>query len=159
MPSKPVLYWDADVLLSYVDAEPGRVDHIRALLTEADRGDHEIVTSMLSVTEVAFGAQEKVAGVLDDETNERIDKLWSPPSPVRLIEFHYLIAQRARDLQRERIQRQWPRLNPADAIHLASAESASATRLHTYNTNDFERWADVIGVVVEEPMSLAPGML
>ena len=55
MPSSTpsILYWDADVLLSYIEATPGRVENIRALLTEADNGEHEIVTSMLSVTEVA----------------------------------------------------------------------------------------------------------
>ena len=48
--SQRVLYWDADVLLSFIEATPGRVENIRALLAAADKGDHEIVTSMLSVT-------------------------------------------------------------------------------------------------------------
>ncbi len=159
MPDRPVLYWDACVLLSYIDATPGRVDHIRELLTEADSGRHEVVTSILSVTEVAFGAQEKAEGLLDAETDARIAKLWVPPSPVQIIEFHHLIARRARELLRERIAHGWPRLMPADAIHLATAESVGASRLHTYNVSDFERWGPVIGVTVEEPMSDAPRML
>ena len=146
-------------MLSYIEATPGRVENIRALLTEADNGEHEIVTSMLSVTEVAFAAQEKVGSLLDEVTESRIKKLWVPPSPIKLVEYHLLIAERARELLRERITRGWGRLRPADAIHLSTAENAGATRFHTYNTDDFERWAAVIGVPVEEPVSSKPQML
>jgi predicted nucleic acid-binding protein len=114
---------------------------------------------MLSVTEVAFAAQEKVGGVLDEATENRIKKLWLPPSPIKLVEYHLLIAERARELLRERITRGWSRLKPADAIHLATAESVGATHLHTYNTSDFAQWGPVIGVQVGEPVSANPQML
>ena len=96
---------------------------------------------------------------MDETTENRIKKLWLPPSPIKLVEYHMLIAERARELLRERITRGWGRLKPSDAIHLASAESVGATHLHTYNTSDFSQWGPVIGVQVEEPVSTTPQML
>ncbi len=156
-----LLYWDADVLLSYINGDEGRVEHIRALLADADKGLVNIATSTFSVTEVAFAAQEKAekaARVLEDVEDERIRKLWLPSSPIRLVEFHLLLAERSRELLRESITRGWS-LKPADAIHLASAENIGAAKLHTYNLADFERWTPVIGMPVENPTSANPQML
>jgi predicted nucleic acid-binding protein len=160
MPSsepEPV-YWDSDVLLAYVNGEDGRVENIRALLNDADRGLVQILTSTLSVTEVAFAAHEKAGGALDAEADENIRQLWLPPSPINLVEFHFRLAERSRDMIRIAVTNGW-RLKPPDAIHLATAESVGAVKLHTYNLRDFERWGGVLGMSVEEPISAKPQML
>lgn len=153
------LYWDADVLLAFINEEKGRVEHIRALLTDADNGLVSIYTSTLSVTEVAFAAHEKAQGALDAAADEAISELWQPNSPIKRVDFHLAIAQRSRDLIREAVARQWKPFKPPDAIHLATAEGIGAAKFHTYNLADFERWAPVIGMTVENPTSANPQMV
>jgi predicted nucleic acid-binding protein len=156
MPSKsePVLiYWDSCVPLAYINGEPGRVVDVRALLDEARRGLWEIVTSTYTVTEVAFAKAEKDASALVPSALSDIDKLWRPPSPIKLVEFHIGIAESARDLLREAVKRGW-RLKPGDAIHLATALDMEVVTLHTYNLQDFDRWAGALGFTVENPQPL-----
>jgi predicted nucleic acid-binding protein len=153
-----LLYWDADVFLAFVNGEDGRVNDIRGLLAEADEKRVRIVTSVLTVTEVAFATSEKLAGSLDDDIAGRIRGLWLPPSPISLVELHFGVATRSRDLIRIAVEREWS-LKPADSIHLATAESLNVTKLHTYNLADFQRWAEVLGFTVEHPVSANPGML
>ncbi len=62
MPANPqLLYWDSCVFLSYIDAEKDRVDTLETILDEVHKsgGAKKIVTSTVSIVEVAFGAQEK----------------------------------------------------------------------------------------------------
>jgi predicted nucleic acid-binding protein len=154
-----ICYWDSDVLLSYIDGVTGRVENIRSFMADADNGLITIATSMLTIVEVAFGAAEKVGGALDPGKEADIRSLWLPPSPIKLIDLHLGIAERARELIREAITRGVKMLKPADATHLASAESVGATRLHTYNLDDFDRWAPIIGATVEHPIHPAPTLL
>lgn len=57
MPANPRrIYFDANVFLAYVGNEQGRADTVQALLDEARRDEIEIVTSVLSIAEVAYGA-------------------------------------------------------------------------------------------------------
>jgi len=68
MPAElPAAYFDANVVLAYVSGEAHRAVVVRELLRQADDGRRRIYTSTLSIVEVAFGAQEKENGVLDDE--------------------------------------------------------------------------------------------
>jgi len=153
MPSKPepvLVYWDSCVPLAYINGEPGRVVDVRALLEEARKDLWEVVTSTYTVAEVAFGKAEKDAAALAPSALSDIDKLWRPPSPIKLVEFHIGIAESARDLLREAMQRGWG-LKPGDAIHLATALDMKVTTLHTYNIKDFGRWAGVLGFNVESP--------
>ena len=48
---------------------------------------------------------------------------------------------------------------PGDAIHLATAESVDAVKLHTYNLSDFARWTAVLGMTIENPVSANPQMV
>jgi predicted nucleic acid-binding protein len=132
------------------------VPDIAALLAEGDRREREIVTSTLTVTEVAFATQEKRAGALDPAVERRIDALWRPPSPVRLADFHVGIAEEARRLMREAIRHGWRRLKPGDAIHLATAVDLAADVLHTYNVDDFARWGPLLGMLIGPPEATQP---
>ncbi len=54
MPADPRrLYFDANVFLAYVGNEEGRADPVQAFLDEARRTESVIVTSVLSIAEVA----------------------------------------------------------------------------------------------------------
>ena len=60
--SGDVIYWDASVFLSCVNGETERLPTIDALREESRKGDFTIVTSTLSITEVAFAEMEQTRG-------------------------------------------------------------------------------------------------
>lgn len=52
-------YWDADVFLSYINGIESRLPILDDLLAKSSQGECRIVTSMWSITEVAYAAIEK----------------------------------------------------------------------------------------------------
>lgn len=78
----PRIYWDANVLLSYLNAIPDRLAVIDELLRRSRANEIELVTSSLSLVEVAFVRAEKDAQQLDAHVEELIDRLWAPGSHV-----------------------------------------------------------------------------
>jgi predicted nucleic acid-binding protein len=149
----PRSYWDACLFLSYINGDADRLADLETLLEAAYQGAVEIVTSTVSIVEVARGAQEQ-AGELDAVAMAKIDALWEPPSPIKLVEFHRVIATNARDLIRNGIRRGWS-LKPMDAIHLATAANAQAGELLTYDTA-LEKYADLIMLPIAQPLAGRP---
>lgn len=143
-------YWDSDVFLSYIGKVPERLSGIEAMLESAEKGEVEIITSMVTITEVAFAASEKIGRALDPATEDAISVLWGPP--IRLVEFHRLIAEDARTLIRAAMER-GERLRPMDAIHLATARRSGATEFQTYDEQLRGRIA-AVGLTVSEPTAL-----
>jgi predicted nucleic acid-binding protein len=94
------LYWDSNVFLSAINATAERLPVINAILDDCDHGEVEIYTSVLTVTEVAFAEFEKRDRLLDPQIEAKIDKLWLPPSPIRLEELSHHIANDARSMMR-----------------------------------------------------------
>lgn len=62
------VYLDANVFLAYVSGEDGRANTVEALLVAARKGELVVLTSTVSVVEVAFGAEEKAQRVLEPAT-------------------------------------------------------------------------------------------
>jgi hypothetical protein len=93
-----LIYWDADVVLSYIEEIPDRMAVLDALLDLSMRRDDptKVVTSVLSVTEVAYAQAEKGAAALDPVVLARIDDFWADREAILLAEFHDLIAREAR---------------------------------------------------------------
>jgi predicted nucleic acid-binding protein len=147
--SKARYYWDSCVLISFIEATPGRIETIAEFLEGAAAGKFDITTSVVSLTEVAFAESERAASALDPEVEARIDELWHPASPVRIYEMHELIALDARGLLRMSATRAWG-LKPIDAIHLATAKRYGATVFHTYD-GKLARWAPDVGFAIEAP--------
>jgi predicted nucleic acid-binding protein len=146
----PRFYWDSCVFLSYIHGLPDRLPDIDALLEEARKGKIEIVTSTVTVVEVAFAATEKATKILDQAVEDKISKLWLPPSPVRLIEFYELIAERARSLVRQAVPEGWS-LQAMDAIHLSSAKQIGVEAFHTYDKN-LDKYTTAMGFTIERPL-------
>ncbi len=151
-------YFDANVFLAYVSDEPDRAAIVEALLVAARKGDLVVLTSTASVVEVAFGAEEKAQRELDPVVESAIAELWHPESPVTLVEPSVLVMTEARDLIRRNLVEGGARLTPLDAVHLASAVRFRADRFFTYESanNRRTRWADLTGLVVEEPSIAQP---
>lgn len=143
-------YWDSNVFLSYINKIPERISAIEAMLDEAEQGKIEIVTSTVTITEVAFAATEKLGHALDAATEDALSALWEPP--IRLIEFHRLVAEDARSLIRAAIEK-GESLKPMDAIHLATAVRSRAAEVQTYDEQLRGR-ATTLGLLASEPTAL-----
>jgi predicted nucleic acid-binding protein len=150
MPDAPRLYWDSCVFLSYVDGLEDRLSDIEEFLRKAEAGAVEIVTSTISIVEVAFGEAERQQRALDPELEQKISSLWTLPSPVKLIEFYSLIADESKQLMRDAMVRGW-RLTGMDAIHLATARRLEVAEMHTYDDKLF-KYAEVLGIKVGPPL-------
>jgi predicted nucleic acid-binding protein len=157
MPDVPRFYWDACVFLSYVNEDEDRVGDISSLLESAGKDEIEIVTSTVSVVEVAFGAAERKQSALSEEMEAKINKLWEPASPVTLVEFHILIAEAAKGMIRSGVPAGWS-LKPMDAVHLATAQRLKVAEFHTYD-GPLKKWASRVSYSIKEPSHSAPKLL
>lgn len=149
----PMYYWDACVLLSYLEGRPDRIHDISAFLNDAENGRVSIVTSDVSIVEVAFVAHERKGG-LSVEAEAEIESLWAPGSVIQTVDFNKLIARAARRLIRESVNRGW-QLKPLDAVHLATARFMKVEHFHTYDRG-LDKYGPLLGFEVGPPR---PGQL
>jgi len=145
----PHAYTDACVLLSFINGNPERLPAIEAVLSEARQGKVRLMTSTLTIVEVAFAAAEQLGRALDPDVERKLDSLWSPGAPISLVEFSSVIASRARGIIREGLAHGWS-LKSSDAIHLASAVHWGAAHFHTYDSA-LTKYGQSTGLIVSEP--------
>ncbi|MHB1809700.1 MAG: type II toxin-antitoxin system VapC family toxin [Solirubrobacteraceae bacterium] len=145
----PRVYWDTNVLLSYLNGMGDRAPIVEELLRKARAGESEPITSTLTIAELAFAKVEKDGQMLDPEIEQAIDGLWTP-GPIKTVEFHALIARDARSLLRRGITQGWGKLKTIDAIHLATAERMGAVGFLTY-CHRLQAWDGHLGFPVGEP--------
>ena len=129
--SLPLIYWDSCVPLSYINGTEDRVQHIAPLMKRSGE-DFQIVTSVMSITEVAFAKFEQDNKLLDQEIEDKIRNLWRVGAPIKLVEVFESVAVRAQQLMRAAIEKGWS-LKPADALHLATAHQLKVKKFHTYD--------------------------
>ncbi len=153
--SPPRIYLDANVILAYIGNEAGRADIVQTLLQEARRGEIAIATSVLSIAEVSFGAHERDHG-LTEAGEAAIEELWTPASPIRLIDVTPALAGRTRTLIR-RAMGDGHGIQGADGVHLASAVMFDCELIFTYEDEAHRtRWQRVTGITVTEPYTNRP---
>jgi predicted nucleic acid-binding protein len=146
-------YWDSSVFLAWINGEEERTDVVDALLQSARKGEITVVTSVLTITEVAYATAESQYGTPSAGVLHRIDALWDPPSPVTLAEFHRLIAVDARNMMRQALPG-GRRLKPPDAIHMSTAVRSRCEEILTYDPK-WAAYAGELGVKIAEPSSAA----
>lgn len=150
------VYFDANVFLAYVGNEIGRADTVQTLMDEARRGQIEILTSTLSIAEVAFGAHERDHG-LTEAGEEAIEQLWTPASPIILVDVSQAVTRNARTLIRRARVDGVGGLRSADAIHLATGRMFGCDTVFTYeNEARRARWQQIVELPVTEPVTDAP---
>lgn len=108
-----------------------------------------IVTSVITRSEIVY-----VAGLDDEESEQAIDQLWTPGSPITPVEVFDQITAESQRLIRHQRASGWKKLTPLDAIHLASA-ARYADEMQTYDEN-LHRYAPVIGIPVRDPVVAQP---
>ena len=157
MPASPQrVYLDANTLVAYIGGEAGRAPVMRALLQEAHRGEVDILTSVLSITEVAYGAQERDSG-LTTAGEQQIDALWEPASPITLVDISERVTRDARSIIRDTKTQNLSGIRSADALHLATARLHGADMIYTYEKQTTRTtWAQLTGITVAEPQTNTP---
>ncbi len=157
MPADPRrIYLDANVFLAFVGNEAGRADTVQAILDEGRRDELEIVTSVLSIAEVAFGAHERDHG-LTEAGEEAIEQLWTPASPVTLVDVSQAVTRNARAVIREARKQGLGGIRGADAVHLATARMFGCDEIFTYEVEARRTtWQRVTGIRVSEPITSTP---
>jgi len=155
----PRYYWDANVFLSFIEGHADRIPNIEAILADCEEGRVEIWSSHLTIAEVAFAKAEKDAKILDTEIEKKIDELWHPESPIKLVEVSQGICVEARNLLRKNMLR--PEISPrqknkslkaADAIHLATAQMIGVDEFHTYDK--LKEFECLVPFKIEEPTAV-----
>ena len=145
------IYWNSCVWLSYINGYPDRRPTLDALLADSvsNVGDITLVTSTVSITEVAFALAEQQQAAPEQAIEAGIDAMWDDTRAITLIEFHPHIAREARGLIRRGLQHQWS-LKPLDAIHLATAKWFEVVEFHTYDKK-LKRYESELEFPVLEP--------
>lgn len=157
MPDLPdYVYWDANCFLHYINESPESINTLQGILSEVEQseGKRKIVTSMLSLVEVAHSGQELINRTLDESTLNKIEHLFNDSSVVLLVEFSPFIAKQAREIMRIGLENSLKR-DPRDCIHLATAKYMKVSEAHTY---DKALWAysDHLGIKVCDPRVQEP---
>jgi len=143
-------YWDACVFVSFIEGTTDRLSTIESMLEDCENATIEIYTSMITIVEVAYAKAEKDGRLLSEEVEEAINKLWLPPSPIKIVELDQSVAWIARALMRSAMAEK-KKLKPADAIHLATAKTIKELKqIHTYDA-DLQTFKSEIGVPINEP--------
>lgn len=155
MPKVEYVYCDSCVFLAYFKAETGRVRTLEQLFDEVQNSpNRKLLTSVISITEVAQVAEEKAQHKPSTSVETDLDEFWADSSLLDFIEFHEPMARNARELIRQAISLGF-RLKPVDAIHLASAKYAGVAEFFTYDNKLFKFSAsldyDILEPYVSQP--------
>ncbi|MFY9822068.1 MAG: type II toxin-antitoxin system VapC family toxin [Thermoanaerobaculia bacterium] len=104
-------YWDSSVFLAWLLPEPDRRRQCREVLTAAERGDVNIITSAITLTEVI---KLKGKPPLRADQHEKIRRFFQNDY-IKVVDADRFIAEDARRLI-------WNHgLQPKDSIHVATA--------------------------------------
>lgn len=139
-----------------VGADPGHIPAIMRTLERYSPGERRIATSALTLAEVAFSSAELLRDVRGEakfvpspEEEQRIEQMLSNTGEVRVIPVDESIGRRARALVRIALGER-RRLDPPDAIHLATAEAVGAAAVYTYD-GKWAAWARTLGMTIGRP--------
>jgi len=165
MPVKPQprrVYWDSCVFLAYLNKEPNRAELIQAVwdeVAEDDDPNSKIITSVVTITEVAHADYEKTGKKLDPKVEKILDAMWHDRS-VLIIEASPDVMFLARNLMRQ-VTPTGSVLKPMDAIQLATAQwlhqvnGLTISAFHTYDSR-LQQYSALIGITITEPRPVQP---
>ncbi len=124
-------YWDSCLFIDFLNGSPPGEQIVSPLIAAARSGELTIVTSTLSLAEVAYVARELTDG-LDDKVEDAIETMFQDDELLTLVEYDEDIGVESRKLIRRTLGMD-RRLKSADAIHLATAATVRADVLFTFD--------------------------
>ena len=113
MPVPPRRLWDSCVIIDYLAGRAEVADACSKTIEQAERGELEIVVSVMATVEVAY-----LEGADDQESELRIQELFGR-NYIIPVAIDVRVASIARGLIRK--YKGGPKLKPPDATHLATA--------------------------------------
>lgn len=147
-PGVDSVYFDASVFIAWFNNEPARADAVERVLAASSDGTLRVITSIVSLTEVAYLRQGR-SRLSPEELDLRINSLLLNQRLIGIVDLDQAVALRARQLVRIGSDGR-ERLTVLDAIHLASAELVEASYLATYD-RDFTRAAENVAMSIGPP--------
>jgi predicted nucleic acid-binding protein len=118
----PRVYWESSVFISRIQGTPGRIDVLRQITDQAERGEIEIATSTVTLAEVARVDED----LLPEEQERLIVEFFENPYII-IRQVDRIAAERTRTILRG------GGLRSVDAIHVASALLMNCPVMHTYD--------------------------
>ena len=146
----PRRLWDSSVILGYLAGYAEMSDTCKAILLQAERGETEIVISLMAAVEVAY-----LEGSNDQDSENRIREFLGRRYIIP-VAVDVRLAASARELVRR--YRHSPSLKPADAIHWATALHLNIPILETTD-GDFLRFHELEGtppITIRRPLYEGP---
>jgi predicted nucleic acid-binding protein len=137
------IYWDSCVWIAFIAEEKdipfkggteNRYSMCLNILEAARKGKYEIVTSAFTLAEVCRSS--KVVSSPIDNLPAFFEK-----SYILIVPIDLAIGRRAQSMQATGLAR----LKPADAVHLASAQRAKVSELHTFDDKILDLDNKIIG--------------
>lgn len=116
-------YWDSCAFLGWLNDEPDKIDECTSVIRPAERGEVEIVTSAVTLTEVV---RLKGAPALPREKEQAIRDFFENDYII-VANLDRWVAERARQLVWEH------GLKPKDALHLATALETECPHLDSFD--------------------------
>ena len=119
----PKFYWDSATFVAVFKEETGRVQPCLDVVQAAQRGECQIATSALTLTEVLWGKQ---LPKLERTHEETIRNFFFNPY-IFVVNLDRRLAEQAREFV-------WSfGIRPKDSIHVATALGIQADALHTFD--------------------------
>lgn len=150
--SVPRVYWDTNCFIKYLENDPVWFPMLDTLLHDANRaGTIMIVTSVLTITELAFTQIERLNRALYPAEEARLDRFWATSPGILQVEFNEAVGRLAREIRRDDIMvHKYRAKNFADLIHVATARYARATEVNSID-GDVLRYDTRYGLLVRKP--------
>ncbi len=124
MPDKPERrYWDSDCFIGWLAEEAGKVDPCRQVLSLAETGEIEIVTSALTIAEVLHMRNHSA---IPKDKRDTIRQFFHK-SYIIVVPILRATAERGQDLV-------WDHgIKPKDALHVATAIDVGVSLFNTFD--------------------------
>lgn len=165
MASRPNrLYWDTGVFIEFFNKDPYSpyLAAIKDLHARAKRGEFQICTSVISISEAAFiDPAEFRNGVFVGGHEDELDEMWADYPAILCVNIDPYVALQARAMKRWAVTKHIGRVEPDDLLHMSTAMYLKVGAVHTLDARWFPYHAFLQRSVgyPESPASNAPPLL